>query len=735
MLKKIFATALVLGLSLSYTFAQNIKLSDNERTLIVDEINENIKTLTRFKYDNPELLAVYNTQIKDIEKVVEKYRKQSGDPVVFERWYELSQLTAQNREMINFLYPKMTDLIYRQGITCLVNEDVERARILFNKTIQLNSNYVMSHYQLAKIEIDSMQIASGAQKLENILGTMSPTADQKKLITDLLNNTYNKNFMYALSLADQGKHARAMEVLSQLKEFCDNDELNICEDQTLANAITRSKSQIYKDHIRIANKSLHNGKNAVAESFALIAYEYYSDNKESLPPDTEFEALIKKIAQNYLNEAKELEGDRKAALYQEYLDKAAALSQYLNGEERKALKSQVAALEPTKSKLQQKQDAIEENAKDTAYSDKYADFSSEDDDELTDADVQNEVAKIEKDYVNENTKKTKSNSNDISKTLNDKFYETRTLLSVNSFEQALDVLEKANQLAKIENEKAEVEDMYRRAIREITAKRMSAAEYAVWQGDINTADSLVNLTNDLIHGYNMEKDTAVVRIMNSYLNALDQKVCSKRQDELNSYVYNILDCIKRYDYYKAEAYVREALAVPETRKCKLDKSKLKALMKQIEKPLEYIDRLDNAYTLLRAGDTVNYIQQYGSLETMYNMYDLESAGVKHIPLRQILTNINNTDLTLEAIEVLMRHKDYMVALEVLGALKDMGYKASETKKVQQRMGKLMSYEMNKQNYSYDDAMDAISSYTEDKWFSTFAKEFKKSMKEWSRQSR
>ena len=244
MQNRFWSILIIAAILLSGSTVTAQKLSDNERTLIVDEINENIKTLTRFKYDNPELLTVYNTQIKDIEKVVEKYRKQSGDPVVYERWYELSQLTAQNREMINFLYPKMTDLIYRQGITCMVNGDVERARILFNKTIQRNSNYVMSHYQLAKIEIDSMQLASGMEKLENILSTMSPAPDQKKLITDLLNNTYNKNYMYALSLADQGKHARAMEVLSQLKEFCDNDELNICEDQSLANAINKSKSQI-----------------------------------------------------------------------------------------------------------------------------------------------------------------------------------------------------------------------------------------------------------------------------------------------------------------------------------------------------------------------------------------------------------------------------------------------------------------------------------------------------------
>lgn len=233
----------------------------------------------------------------------------------------------------------------------------------------------------------------------------------------------------------------------------------------------------------------------------------------------------------------------------------------------------------------------------------------------------------------------------------------------------------------------------------------------------------------------MEKDTAIVRIMNSYLNALDQKVCSKRQDELNSYVYSILDCIKRNDYYKAEAYVRQALAVPESRKCRLDKSKLKALMKQIEKPLEYIDRLDEAYKSLKAGDTSSYIQQYGALETLYNMYELENSNIKHTPLRQILVNLDDVDLTLNAIEILVRYKEYMVSLEALGALKDMEYKSSETKNIQQRLGKLMSYEMNKQNYSYEDAMDAITYYTTDKWYKYFAKQFKKSMKVWIRESR
>lgn len=733
MYKRTFLFALAAIFAFSGVYAQ--KLSDNERKLAIEDINENIKKISQIRYDAPELLAVYNSQLSEAEEVVRKYQDYRDDVQVFERWYALSSLTEQNREIIDFLTPKMVELTYRQGLASLENKDLDKALILFNKTLKHNSKHVMANYQLAKIDLDSMKLAKGFERLSNIIRNMSPDVNQKELVLNLMHYTYGKNYLYAMSLANQGKHARAMEVLSELEKYCDVDSLEICEGQNLQQAISQSKSQIYSDHLKLAKKSLSAGRNAVAETFAVIAYEYYSENKGSVDPNTDFQQLIKQIAQNYINEAKELEGDRKAALYQEYLDKARELSKYTDEDVRNNLEAQIAKLEPAKTKYEEKNEAIEKNAVDTSYAEKYSDFVADVDEEKTPEQVQEEVDKVEKTYVNEKTKKVAKTKQPISKALDDKFYETRALLSVNSFEKAMEVLESANQLAKIEGEKSELDNMYHTAIREITAKRMSAAEYAIWQGDANTADSLVTLTNALIKSYNMEKDTAIVRIMNSYLNALDQKVCSKRQDELNSYVYSILDCIKRNDYYKAEAYVRQALAVPESRKCRLDKSKLKALMKQIEKPLEYIDRLDEAYKSLKAGDTNSYIQQYGALETMYNMYELENSNIKHTPLRQILVNLDDVDLTLNAIEILVRYKEFMVSLEALGALKDMEYKASETKNVQQRLGKLMSYEMNKQNYSYEDAMDAITYYTTDKWYKYFTKQFKKSMKVWIKESR
>ncbi len=52
----------------SSVYAQ--KLSDNERKLAIEELNENIRTISQIRYDAPELLAVYNSQLSEAEDVV-----------------------------------------------------------------------------------------------------------------------------------------------------------------------------------------------------------------------------------------------------------------------------------------------------------------------------------------------------------------------------------------------------------------------------------------------------------------------------------------------------------------------------------------------------------------------------------------------------------------------------------------------------------------------------------------
>ena len=191
-----------------------------------------------------------------------------------------------------------------------------------------------------------------------------------------------------------------------------------------------------------------------------------------------------------------------------------------------------------------------------------------------------------------------------------------------------------------------------------------------------------------------------------------------------------MDCLRRNDYYKAEALVRTALSVPETKNYKLDKSKLKSLMEQIQRPLEYIDYMDNASKCLKRGDTNGYVQQYATAEALFNRYELGTMGMSHTPIREVLLQVDDVDFALNALEVMIKYKEYMVSLEALGAIKDMGYQASQTKKIQDRLAKLMSFDMSKQGYNYEDAVETIYFYSTDKWYNCFTKAFKKYMKTW-----
>ncbi len=729
--KKIFICMTICLCLFSFS-SQAQKLSDNERKLIIDELKENIRIISKFQYDSPELIVVYNSQLANAEKIIERYSNHKDDILVYENWYKLKTITAHNKEIIAFLQPKIVDWSYREGIAELESGNGTRAKSNFQKALKLNPQHVLTNYQLARMDIDSIKLGDAANRLFSVLSTMNPTQDEKDLIQSILTYAYNKNYMYALNLANQEKYAQAVAVLQELGAFCVQDKLQICNNEAIATTLERCQTGVYSTQIALAKKALKANRNAAAESFAMAAYEYYGNNQNYIRDNNDFKILAKLIAESYIKDASELDGNRKAALLMEYLGKAQQMADYTEANTKELLNAKIAVLQPQKSRLELKQESIEQSAIDTSYAEKFKEYVLDEDIEHVDNNI--EVKNIEQHYINEKTKVTQlgtsPNKKSFSKAIDDKFYETRSFLSVNSFEKALEVLESANQLAKIEGEKEEVENMYRLAIREITAKRMSAAEYAIWQGEPTVADSLINITNKLIKSYQMEKDTAIVRIMKSYLTALDKKVCDKRQEELNGYIYNIMDCIRRKDYYKAEAYVRTALSVPESKNCKLDKSKLKSLMQQIEKPIEYIDVMDNAYQNLKRGDTNGYVQQYSTAEALFNRYELGMVGIEHTPMRDVLANMNDIDFALNALEIMVKYKEYMVALESLSAIKAMGYKASQTKKIQDRLAKLMSYDMSKQGYNYNDAIETISFYSADKWYKTYSKAFKKYMKTW-----
>lgn len=710
-------------------------LSSSQKKELIKQYDKQIKDLAEISSDKVDLLPVYQYRVNKANDFINEKAVYNTDNEVYAKYLELKTLLNHNKELLEFLTPRSSELYYVKALNLISQNKKSEGYSLLQKSISLNPKNVMAHYELAKLSSDSAQIIKTTQILNDILSKMNPTAEEKKLCANMLVYTYDKNLLQSIALIKEKKYAYAYDILTQLDDFCKKDNMNICQSALVKKNIEACQQGIYNDHITITKRAIKMGEMKIASDFAENTYDYLQRNRVELNDTSSFDEIVTKVVDYYIATAKTLQGAKNSELRGDMLAKARTLSEMVGGKFEENTLRQIALLQGTLIPSDIKLDSIENNAKPEGYSLDYADYIKD-----TVSNPDEEVTKIEKDYISSSENKNPKESfavqstkvKTIDKAIDDKFFETRTFMQVNNYEKALEVLEKANRLAKIEGDKKAVEQMYIRAIREITAKRMSNAEYAIFEGDIPKADSLVALTNDLITEYKMEEDTAIQRIMNSYLRAIDNKVCSKKQDEINVLVYDILECIRKNDFYTAEVYIDKAMEIKGNSECRLDKQRVRSLKRQIEEPLQYVAMKENCEQILSDKDTIKYFLEYAKLEYYYNTHKLNEMSVIHTGLREVLKEMNNDDLAIKIAESLIKYQQYEGAIEAIGSLKLMGYKAKHTKKIQKRIGQLMSMQEAKrqdkiaQNYRMEDK------YNNDKWFKYFLKSYKKNFIKYQR---
>lgn len=710
-------------------------LSSSQKKELIKQYDKQIKDLAEISSDKVDLLPVYQYRVNKANDFISEKAVYNTDNEIYAKYLELKTLLNHNKELLEFLTPRSSELYYVKALNLISQNKKSEGYSLLQKSISLNPKNVMAHYELAKLSSDSAQIIKTTQILNDILSKMNPTAEEKKLCANMLVYTYDKNLLQSIALIKEKKYAYAYDILTQLDDFCKKDNMNICQSALVKKNIEACQQGIYNDHITITKRAIKMGEMKIASDFAENTYDYLQRNRVELNDTSSFDEIVTKVVDYYIATAKTLQGAKNSELRGDMLAKARTLSEMVGGKFEENTLRQIALLQGTLIPSDTKLDSIENNAKPEGYSLDYADYIKD-----TVSNPEEEVTKIEKDYISSSENKTPKESfavqstkvKTIDKAIDDKFFETRTFMQVNNYEKALEVLEKANRLAKIEGDKKAVEQMYIRAIREITAKRMSNAEYAIFEGDIPKADSLVALTNDLITEYKMEEDTAIQRIMNSYLRAIDNKVCSKKQDEINVLVYDILECIRKNDFYTAEVYIDKAMEIKGNSECRLDKQRVRSLKRQIEEPLQYVAMKENCEQILSDKDTIKYFLEYAKLEYYYNTHKLNEMSVIHTGLREVLKEMNNDDLAIKIAESLIKYQQYEGAIEAIGSLKLMGYKAKHTKKIQKRIGQLMSMQEAKrqdkiaQNYRMEDK------YNNDKWFKYFLKSYKKNFIKYQR---
>ena len=697
--KKLFALVLFVC-SFCGLYAQ--VLSPSTKQDIISQFNKHIKTISSISSENFDLMSVYKYQLKQAEEFMKKQQVNNFDNDIYAKNIELKLLIDQNKEIVEFMIPRMSDWYYKKAVFANLNNKKQEAYNYLIKSVEADSTNVMANYELAKISLDSFQVSKTTERLTRLLQNENLNKEESQLCKNLLAFTYDKNIITSLALVKEGKFSDAEDILLQLQSYCKNDILNICKPNLIEKNINICKNGIYKDHIKIAKTAVDKQKTKVAGDFLVNTYDYLQRNMGEITDTSDFDDIVKIVVGNYLATAKGLTEAKNNEARIDLIHKAKELASMLGGDYETDILKQIAMMQGTTNTSDPVLDSLENAAPNTGYADKYPEFVKD-----TTANVEKEIEKIEEKFV---------------------------YVKVNNYEKAVEVLEKTNELPSIKSTK-NIGESNISAIREVTAKRMHKAEYAIFQDDIITADSLVDITEKMLSKYNMKNDSVVVKIMNNYLRAIDQRVCQKKQEEVDVMVHNILDCIRKNDFYLAEEYINIGMQIKGSSECKLNKQRLRALKRQIEQPLEYVKTKEGVDELLAQGDTARYLKEYAALEHFYITHSLREMSVQHKPIKDIIYEFGSDQLAINTIENLMKYRQYEQGVEALAALKEFGYKSRHTKKIQKQLGQMMSLEESKRNDKIAQSNRLMDKYGEDKWFKYLIKSYNKNLIKWNKQHR
>lgn len=697
--KKLFALVLFVC-SFCGLYAQ--VLSPSTKQDIISQFNKHIKTISSISSENFDLMSVYKYQLEQAEEFMKKQQVNNFDNDIYAKNLELKLLIEQNSEIVEFMIPRMSDWYYKKAVFANLNNKKQEAYNYLIKSVEADSTNVMANYELAKISLDSFQVSKTTERLTRLLQNENLNKEESQLCKNLLAFTYDKNIITSLALVKEGKFSDAEDILLQLQSYCKNDILNICKPNLIDENINICKNGIYKDHIKVAKTAVDKQKTKVAGDFLVNTYDYLQRNRGEIADTSDFDDMVKIVVGNYLATAKGLTEAKNNEARIDLIHKAKELASMLGGDYETDILKQIAMMQGTTNTSDPVLDSLENAAPNTGYADKYPEFVKD-----TTANVEKEIEKIEEKFV---------------------------YVKVNNYEKAVEVLEKTNELPSIKSTK-NIGESNISAIREVTAKRMHKAEYAIFQDDIITADSLVDITEKMLSKYNMKNDSVVVKIMNNYLRAIDQRVCQKKQEEVDVMVHNILDCIRKNDFYLAEEYINIGMQIKGSSECKLNKQRLRALKRQIEQPLEYVKTKEGVDELLAQGDTARYLKEYAALEHFYITHSLREMSVQHKPIKDIIYEFGSDQLAINTIENLMKYRQYEQGVEALAALKEFGYKSRHTKKIQKQLGQMMSLEESKRNDKIAQSNRLMDKYGEDRWFKYLIKSYNKNLIKWNKQHR
>ena len=125
-------------------------LSDVQKKDLIKAFDKHIKTISAISTDNIDMIAVYSYQIEKALQFVEENQRYTIENDIYAKYIELKTIIKQNKELIDFLTPRVSMMYYTKAIGFLSDNKKNNAYDYLQKSIAIKEDNIMAQYELSK---------------------------------------------------------------------------------------------------------------------------------------------------------------------------------------------------------------------------------------------------------------------------------------------------------------------------------------------------------------------------------------------------------------------------------------------------------------------------------------------------------------------------------------------------------------------------------------------------------
>jgi len=662
----------------------------------------------KLKKINPgdlDLIPLYNIWIEELDEINDKLNNQDlanelqlelYDPIRFV--YRLNSLTLETDNLHSRLkndLEQMEIIYYEKAKDLLRKNKQEEAEEYLKRSLQFNTKYFPSHYEMAKLHLRR----GNPDKAVNIINMIHMSIDindaEHKMLSELGDNIIQQYLIVAENFILQNKANEALDALNKAEDFCKKTPGVNCPND-IEDLVSRAKYGIYKSYLQVAEKAMEIVSFDFAERYILKASEYQQNNKE-IDSDAEIKNLYGKLIYQCTEKGFEALSVPDFNNAQNYFDHAWRLCNSLQG-----------------FKCSQRLiDGI--NSANHGIAMEYESIKNDDY-------INNETET----YIPKNTDNTSKASKQELK-LNDHsrlIAEGEILAEAQHTIDAFDKFYEAKKLEKKFNlpSSNKLDTLLSLAAKPVILSDLKKSDFLIWKNKIAEASEIYNKAIDDQKKFNLINDSEINTTLIKLQKNIEEKKCFNAEAEYRNTCLKALRQIRRSRIKEAESALEKANNIKENNSaCYFTDDNANQIKKKFSTYFEYQKHMDLARAQARDHKYKKALDHYQKAFNNYSIGDLDTIGLSFPNPDEFIIGYDDPEFSFYACGYLMDKSDYENSFLLLKDLRRLNFPAKETKEIQIKLGKILS-EVDMRNDS--DSIEKIKEYTlGDKWYQYFRRAY------------